>query len=786
MQLKNSEKQVLAKISELLILLATYLTPLLFFTASHDQFELPKLTFLTVVGCILIVVQYLLYHSSRWSKIHLFIAFFFISQLIASLPGISLSWLTSFLGDYENFSGLCSILVYILWFWVLTTSLSIKTIEKIFYFNSVAAVISSIYAIAQHFGFDFIQWNQNSVIYNREFAALGNPNFLAAYLAMSIPLLIYLCGKNALHPPVQTRTFIQIITAAFLFSLGIFLLFSATYHGAHLLNFSLNTSSQYQLLAVITGFAFLSISFLYWGPWNSWWATPLLLFILIIGLFSTGSRGGFLGAICGLLVILLFYWFHKSFRHAFRQWLSQFYQIKGIIVGIVILLPFLIFGRFLMSRVMNTILHFKTSLEISRLNIWRPALRMIQVHPWLGVGLDTFKIAFPRYCTTNFSKIDGIFVSSRMAHNELLQIASTTGLLGLIAYLLLLGTALTLAIRIFKNSTVQVQWIVAIVLAAGTAYQVQNLFSFGVASLHFLWYLFLAIIAVLSFPLPLSTQSLKSFSPLMLIVLIVLALGLSSISLRRISADIAFENGIGPLELLRVESNKLAHQKALFYAKYGISHMKQAVHLCPIDVKYRLYLALGYEEQAALISQSPTHVIEILKVALKNYQKTIQISPANAYYYNNLGRVDESLSKFHQKYIDAAIRNYQQATNLAPSNPFFLTNLAIVLSENHELKKSQSTLKRAFQLDAQFVTNYFSQRIIAEYQAGKYALAFHNINLGIETDPNNAKFYYYRGYFYLLLKHFKKSYYNFFKAFHLNPKLPDINKLLKQTHLSMG
>ena len=176
--------RALIKLLDLSTLLAVFFTPLLFFIATHDQFELPKLTFLTLLLVPFLTHQMLEKTKRRMTPLSLALGAFFLTQAFASLPGLSLSWRTSLLGDYENFAGLTTLLAYLLWFWALNRFLNEVRIEKLLLFNSLAALLSSLYAIAQHFQFDFIQWNPESINTTREFASMGNPNFLSAYLAI--------------------------------------------------------------------------------------------------------------------------------------------------------------------------------------------------------------------------------------------------------------------------------------------------------------------------------------------------------------------------------------------------------------------------------------------------------------------------------------------------------------------------------------------------------------------------------------------------------------------------
>ncbi len=76
-----------------------------------------------------------------------------------------------------------------------------------------------------------------------------------------------------------------------------------------------------------------------------------------------------------------------------------------------------------------------------RMSQWQAGLNMFLANPLLGVGIGNYNAAYPKYFV-------GIWVFSRgHAHNYYINAAAETGILGLAAYLWLLGTWLYFAVR---------------------------------------------------------------------------------------------------------------------------------------------------------------------------------------------------------------------------------------------------------------------------------------------------------------------------------------------------
>jgi len=83
---------------------------------------------------------------------------------------------------------------------------------------------------------------------------------------------------------------------------------------------------------------------------------------------------------------------------------------------------------------------------IERMAHWQAAVGMFTDHPWLGVGIGNYPVAYPQYAVGRWLDPLG------HAHNYYLNIAAEAGLVGLGAYLLLFGACFVVAWRTVQRT----------------------------------------------------------------------------------------------------------------------------------------------------------------------------------------------------------------------------------------------------------------------------------------------------------------------------------------------
>ena len=141
----------------------------------------------------------------------------------------------------------------------------------------------------------------------------------------------------------------------------------------------------------------------------------LLLILLVLCLAQTEAVGAWLGFTAGFLVLL-------GFQRPLRRYGLLLLMELILASGVVLYQSGHIGSIFSLSDIGKT----------DRRVMWQAAIGMIRDRPMLGHGLNTFMANYLKYWV-------GGERMPRYAHNCYLQVASETGLIGLCAFLVLLG-----------------------------------------------------------------------------------------------------------------------------------------------------------------------------------------------------------------------------------------------------------------------------------------------------------------------------------------------------------
>ena len=410
------------------------LTPLVVCPQTHELFEFPKLLFVYALT-VVIVAAFLIKRFLNPTRIPknplgtptlLYVSCFLLST------AFSIHAHTSIFGYYSRFhGGLLSLLAYISLFFIYVVEFrgqprKVLTTSRLLLGS---AFIVSLYGVFQHLGIDQSYWIQDSAA--RVFSTLGQPNWLAAWLVMVLPLswVFYLQAKTRL-----------LVTGYWLLSITLFASFWFTYSLSGVLGFLVTVlvfaalapkeiivRNKRKVLLLITSY--------------------LLLAVLQPGLFAPRMRSLWEGLVRAPQILA-----------ATAQPLTpggDTAEIRGI--------------------------------------VWRGALNLWRSSPknaLLGTGPETFAYAFLPFRPEGLNQTSEWDFLYNKAHNEYIDILCGTGLLGLGPYLFLVGSFLWWGMKAVKSCSGR---LLPALLAGWASLLVTNFFGFAVVPTALLFWLYPAI-----------------------------------------------------------------------------------------------------------------------------------------------------------------------------------------------------------------------------------------------------------------------------------------------------
>lgn len=368
---------------------------------------------------------------------------FLFTLSVATILSIDPS--NSFFGSYARGQGLVSYWFYFLFFILLLFVLrSERFVKRILKTAVISSFLVCLYGLVQAAGFDPLVWNTSPFSYSGRIAAtLGQPNFLASYLLLVIPLTIYflICARN-FWP--HFLWFIVLISQLFCLFL---------------------TYSRAGWLGLVVGAAVVGV-------------------IRIWELYKEHSL--------------------KFNRRYLKFSLIITLGIIFLITSFGLILKNLDNNIFLKRRLSSFVNLEKGSLP-ARIQLWRASLKAIKKRPWRGYGLENQGEPLLPYYTKEMSIHSGINIYPDRAHNLILDIWLSGGLAAVLSFLALLIFLFSLLLGSIRRG--QNQLIAYTLLAALAGYFFSLLFGFSVVVTEVYFWLYLAIIISLSSGLILSQQS---------------------------------------------------------------------------------------------------------------------------------------------------------------------------------------------------------------------------------------------------------------------------------------
>jgi len=190
---------------EYLMYALVVLIPLTFSRVTFDQFDIIKMAIFRYLTVIMLFVWLLKVFTSKkvkinWSRLDYLLVSFLVIASISAITSIHV--FSSLQGKFKRYEGIFTFINYaVIYFIALQVFDDRKKLARLARFIGVAAIVVAIYGSLQYLGLDPLNWGAKPFEERSSFSSFGNPDLLAAYLALTLPILLgnYLSARNNLE-----------------------------------------------------------------------------------------------------------------------------------------------------------------------------------------------------------------------------------------------------------------------------------------------------------------------------------------------------------------------------------------------------------------------------------------------------------------------------------------------------------------------------------------------------------------------------------------------------------
>lgn len=220
------------------------------------------------------------------------------------------------------------------------------------------------------------------------------------------------------------------------------------------------------------------------------------IYLLPIGLNSlviylTASRGAILAGILGLMIFILFYIFKKT--HTTKEKIFKVVAISILVIVIILPIVFWTFRNSEFIRHDKTLSRFTTMFSDTsfknRITAWKMGLRGFKERPLLGWGQENFVSV---YTANPIPFVEGWRFLDR-AHNIVIDWLINAGILGLVSYLAIFGSAFYTLWKALQEKIISKNESI-VIFTTLVVYFIQNLFTFDTINTYLIFFTLLAYI----------------------------------------------------------------------------------------------------------------------------------------------------------------------------------------------------------------------------------------------------------------------------------------------------
>ncbi|NIA18398.1 MAG: hypothetical protein GWO79_00785, partial [Actinobacteria bacterium] len=439
---------------------------------------------------------------------------------------------------------------------------------------------------------------------------------------------------------------------------------------------------------------------------NNWlaWLYPVAILIMLSVFKLTHTRGAYVGLGIGAAVMLLLYVLLSKNRKV-KIYSLSFLALAIISVSLVFAHPQSSIVK--SSSILSTITQIsgKTVTFQTRLISWKAALKDFKNHPILGTGHGNYAITFDKYFDPSFYDYTRSETYFDRAHNNIVDIASTTGIAGLLTYLSIFFAVGYYLINGYKKEKIGLHEFVLLSSLIIT-YFIQNLAVFDslvtyiplMATLGFVYWLNAKEEA------PENTQD-RQFNNKELFIL--LALGLAVIT-------VLYQYNIKPLKMLKTTiDGQIAFARDNIINGYEV-YKKALSYNTILDRDSRDSFVRAITGKRNLLNKiERDKAQEILDYAIEITEKNVEYNPKDSLIQTELAQLLTVAAQFNENdkenfsyYSGLAAEAIDKAIEASPGRMPLYFSKAQIQSIRGENDKAIETLLYAVGLNEKYYDSY--------------------------------------------------------------------------------
>lgn len=639
------------------------------------------------------------------------ILLFLLSQFISTI--FSLDIHTSFWGYYSRFNGgFLSSLCYVFLYFALSTNIltsdkeeNIKRAKRMLYAIFISGVLVALWGFPSHFGndptclafrgtFDVSCWTEAFQPKIRMFSTLGQPNWLAAFLLILLPIVSSYTinaskeikkGKLFSYPLLKTAAY---FITAFLFY------FDLTW-----------TLSQ-------SGFI---------GFWIGNFVFVFLFTLLIVRKYGFSvtnilKQRSFQTLIAIQLLFVLTTFFTQNpipslNKYGFKSLMEKTKQQ----ITVQLSTPAATNQKNQATPAQPALESSITSSGDIRKIVWKGAIDIWKAYPLFGSGVETYAYAYYKYRPVEHNLTSEWDYLYNKAHNEFLNYLATTGAFGLGTYLLFLLSFLFFGLRHMYG-----QWkkrmfgnpILPALIGGFIGTQVSNFFGFSVVVVNLLMFLIPVFYYSLTksaskvfvFPNGPEEDYVTSEGPGTGRIMVILALGIISLYfifylINYWNADINYALGYN---YNRINEFQQANPS-----------LERAVEMRGGEELYKNELSVNLAALALIAAQQKDNntALQFATRSKELSDEVARTNPNNVVFWKARTRVMFSLAELAPTLLPEAVTAIEKAHSLAPTDAKVLYNQALIYDQVGQKEKALKVLEETITAKKDYRDAYYAKAL---------------------------------------------------------------------------